>query len=131
MRITLEADYAVRIIYVLAEGNKKISSSEISELTGVSLRFSLKILRKLTNAGLVKSFKGSAGGYILLKQAKEITLFDVICAIDGEININHCLGGEFVCTKPTDNGCNFKSVFFKINDILKNELMTVNFEQLL
>lgn len=131
MRITLEADYAVRIIYVLAESKKKISSSEISELTGVSIRFSLKILRKLTKAGLIRSFKGAAGGYILLKEAKEITLFDVICAIDGEININHCLTGQFVCTKPTEQGCNFKPVFFKINNILKNELMTVNFQQLL
>lgn len=131
MRITLEADYAVRIIYVLAESNKKISSSEISELTGVTLRFSLKILRKLANAGLIKSFKGAAGGYILFKDPKEITLFDVICAIDGDISINHCLSGEFICSKPTEQGCNFKPVFFKINNILKNELMTVNFEQLL
>lgn len=131
MRITLEADYAVRIIYVLAESDKKISSSEISELTGVTLRFSLKILRKLANAGLIKSFKGASGGYILLKKAGDITLFDVISAIDGDININHCLGGEFVCTKPREHGCNFKPVFLKINDILKNELKTVNFEQLL
>ena len=58
MCLTLESDYAVRIIGCLSAENKRIDAKNISERTGVSLRFALKILRKLVSAGLVKSYKG-------------------------------------------------------------------------
>ena len=53
MHITLEADYAVRIVQVLAQSNKRLDAKTISEMTGVTLRFSLKILRKLVAAGII------------------------------------------------------------------------------
>ena len=59
VHITLEADYAVRIVQVLAQSNKRLDAKTISEMTGVTLRFSLKILRKLVAAGIIRSFKGT------------------------------------------------------------------------
>ena len=47
MHITLEADYAIRIVQVLAQNQRRLDAKTISEMTGVTLRFSLKILRKL------------------------------------------------------------------------------------
>ncbi|MFR5070020.1 MAG: hypothetical protein ACLTE2_09810 [Eubacteriales bacterium] len=55
MHLTLEADYAVRIVDKLAIENKKIDAHTISEQTNVPLRFALKILRKLVASGAVKS----------------------------------------------------------------------------
>ena len=63
MYITLEADYAVRILLYLYEQGKRCDAKTISEDTEVTLRFALKILRKLAAAGLVRSFKGFKGGY--------------------------------------------------------------------
>ena len=63
MHITLEADYAIRIVQVLAQNQRRLDAKTISEMTGVTLRFSLKILRKLVAAGIIKSFKGTQGGY--------------------------------------------------------------------
>lgn len=45
MHITLEADYAIRIVQVLAQNQRRLDAKTISEMTGVTLRFSLKILR--------------------------------------------------------------------------------------
>ena len=59
MHITLEADYAIRIVQVLAQNQRRLDAKTISEMTGVTLRFSLKILRKLVAAGIIKSFKGT------------------------------------------------------------------------
>ena len=61
MFITLETDYAVRIVYCLARSGKRTGASEISESTGVTLRFALKILHKLVANGIVRSFKGAEG----------------------------------------------------------------------
>ena len=60
MRITHEADYAIRVTYCLALTGGKQCAKDISELTGVTLRFALKILRKLTQSGITKSYKGVA-----------------------------------------------------------------------
>ena len=65
MHITLESDYAVRIVYCLAQNGGRMEAAAIAEQTGVTLRFSLKILRKLVAGGLVKSYKGAGGGYEL------------------------------------------------------------------
>ena len=65
MRITHEADYAIRVVYCLAYAGHRLSAKEISEQTGVTQRFALKILRKLIQADLIQSFKGVSGGYIL------------------------------------------------------------------
>ena len=61
MRITHEADYAIRVACCLAFSGEKIGAKQISESTGVTLRFALKILRKLIQADIVKSFKGANG----------------------------------------------------------------------
>ena len=53
MHITLESDYAVRIVYCLARQGGRMDAKKIAEETGVTLRFSLKILRKLVAGGLV------------------------------------------------------------------------------
>ena len=58
MFITLESDYAVRIVACLAKENRRLDAKTISEMTCVTLRFALKILRKLVSAEIVKSFKG-------------------------------------------------------------------------
>ena len=70
MRITHEADYAIRIMYCLAERNQTISAKQISDDSGVPSRFALKILRRLTQAGLTESFKGVSGGYQLARAAE-------------------------------------------------------------
>ena len=99
MHITLEADYAVRIVHALAQSGKRLDAKTISEMTGVTLRFSLKILRKLVAAGIVKSFKGTQGGYEIGKPAEEISLGEVIETIEGRYTLNRCVTGEYACTR--------------------------------
>ena len=82
MYITLESDYAVRITAELCRTQDKLDAKTISERTNVTLRFSLKILRKLVAAGIVKSFKGTQGGYKIAREPSEITLKSVIEAIE-------------------------------------------------
>lgn len=62
MFITLEADYAVRIVSVLCRKKDKMDAKTISNDACVTLRFALKILRKLVAADIVKSYKGTQGG---------------------------------------------------------------------
>ena len=132
MRITHEADYAIRVTYCLGLAGGKQCAKDISEMTGVTLRFALKILRKLTQSGITKSYKGVAGGYELNRDPAEISLGEIIECIDGPFAINHCLSNEFQCTRVGNrNECDFHLVFSEINKSLRNELFAIRMDRFL
>ena len=120
LRITHEADYAIRVTYCLALAGEKQCAKDISEVTGVTLRFALKILRKLTQSGITKS------------SPSEISLGAIIECIDGPIAINHCLANEFQCTHMgTQKECDFHRVFSEINRSLRDQLCSITMDRFL
>ena len=133
MHITLEADYAVRIVYCLALADKRMDAKAISEETSVTLRFSLKILRNLVSGGIVRSFKGTQGGYELARSPKEISLNDVIETVEGPFSLSRCLGGEYVCTKSSAGGvpCPFRGIYDEISSEVVQRMKAFTFDQAL
>ena len=122
MRITQEADYAIRIVCLLAERGETMDANSIAEKCCITQRFALKILRKLVLGKLVCSFKGASGGYRLACEPKDVTLKQIIELIDGEIVISRCLAEDHLCSKSGENksACVVHCVFEAINrDVVK------------
>lgn len=133
MNITQESDYAIRIIHCLVQDGGRMDAKSIAEETGVTLRFSLKILRKLVSAGLICSFKGTQGGYELAKDPAEITLNDVIETIEGPFTFCRCVGAEYDCgceDNVYSGICSFREVFVDISDMVTDKLKSTTFERL-
>ncbi|RPF47894.1 BadM/Rrf2 family transcriptional regulator [Hydrogenoanaerobacterium saccharovorans] len=131
MHITLEADYAIRIVHCLSMIDHRADAKSIAETTGVTLRFSLKILRKLVAAGIIKSFKGTQGGYEIAKLPSEISLYDVIVTIEGPLNISRCVLPDFICTRPKEGPCKFQKVFVELSDDITSKLKAITFDQMM
>ena len=132
MRITLESDYALRIISALALTEDVIDANALSEKTSVTPRFTLKILHKLVQGGLVLSYKGSKGGYMLKKSPVDITLKEVIELIDGPIAIVRCLGNGESCALNTDKtACTYHHIFDKISIELASKLQNITISDVL
>ncbi len=129
MFLNNETDYAVRIVSCLAKTNERIDAASIAELTGVTQRFTLKILHRLVQAGIVKSFKGNKGGYVLARPAKDITLLEVVEEIYGPLTLNRCHhDGACGCTHP--NGfCDFRDVFADVTTYIRCKLSHVTFSK--
>lgn len=128
MRITQEADYAVRIIDCIARSEGRMDARSISETTGVTLRFTLKILRKLNQSGIVRSFQGVQGGYELARPPQQINLCEVIEAVDGPICISRCLTDELSCSQQENKElCYYHSVFAEISKTIRRRLESVTF----
>ncbi len=116
MRITLESDYALRIIGALASHSDKMDAKALSTEVSVTPRFTLKILHKLVQGELVKSYKGVNGGYMLNKSAEDITLKTVIELIDGPIFISRCLETQEGCSmNPDKTACIYHHIFDTIS----------------
>ena len=126
MRITLESDYALRIVSVLSEYDDVVDANTIAEKTSVSLRFALKILHKLVTGNIVSSYKGAKGGYKLKISADEITLKNVIELIDGPIAIARCLESSETCSMNSDKtACIYHHIFDKISLELAAKLESI------
>lgn len=132
MKLTMETDYALRILYCLAREGKKLDAKTISDQMGVTLRFSLKILRKLVQNGLVKSYKGVNGGYELGLSPAEISLADIVSAVEGKIEISKCLATQQTCTRVGDpRCCQFRRELQRINRRIIDEFEAVKLERFL
>ena len=132
MHITLEADYAVRIIECLAQKKVRMDAKTLAAQTGVTLRFSLKILRKLVAEGIVKSYKGTQGGYELAKAPEEISLGEVIETVEGPILISRCVGSsDYSCNRAGESecACRFSAVYAEAAQLVRDRLYREYFKQ--
>ena len=89
MRISTMACHALHLLLCLSEQDDDIpaSASELSVSTGISEKFVQKIMRLLQSEGIVKSVRGIAGGHMLARTPDDITLADIIFAVEGGISL--------------------------------------------
>jgi Rrf2 family protein len=99
MELTRKGEYAIRgVIYLarLKPGEVALISG-IAEATGVPQTFLAKILQNFAKIGIVNSFRGTGGGFVLGRPAAQITLREVVEAVEGPIMPNRCLMGDSGC----------------------------------
>lgn len=132
MRITLESDYALRILSALAMHSGVVDAKTLSDETSVTIRFTLKILHKLVQNNLVKSYKGVNGGYSLRVKPENITLKEVIELIDGPIAIVRCLESNEGCSLNKDKtACIYHHIFDTISADVAKKLAGITISDVL
>jgi Rrf2 family protein len=85
MRTTAKADYAVRAAIELVGATEPVKADRVAEAQAIPINFLENILAELKRAGIVDSRRGAAGGYLLARPAEEISLADVIRAVEGPL----------------------------------------------
>ena len=87
MRISAKADYAVRAAVELAgaPGDKPVKAERIATAQEIPLNFLENILGELRHAGIVRSHRGADGGFRLAKPAEDVTIADIIRAVEGPL----------------------------------------------
>ena len=115
-------DYATLILCEMAyDSNAIISTQYLSEKIKMGKATVIKILKLLTKKGLCKSYSGSAGGYKLNKETSEITVLDIIQAIEGNVALTLCgMEQNNICTYKTE--CKVKHGWNKLNKLFINNV---------
>ena len=103
MLITREADYAIRLIRGLTDGEIHPVKS-LCETEEIPWKFAYKILKKLKDAGMVESLSGVRGGCRLKKDLNDVTLLDLLTATEGRQYVNNCLKPGYECTWEQKKG---------------------------
>jgi Rrf2 family protein len=130
MQITRQADYAVRAVLFLSglENASRAPTSHIAREKQIPPSFLAKIVSQLSVAGVVQTSRGARGGVSLARPAEDISLLEVIEAIDGPITLNECVVDASSCTFGED--CPVHSIWCETHEALVNRLKATNFEAL-
>ncbi|MCX8117563.1 MAG: Rrf2 family transcriptional regulator [Desulfobacterota bacterium] len=129
MYVTREADYAVRCVLYLAQNPDKTASAKaISESMEIPRTFLAKILQRLAAKGIVSSVRGVAGGFQLAKKPREISLLDVIEAIQGPSAMNVCAIDRRRCSRSST--CTVHPIWTEIRTHVEKRLRRENFATL-
>lgn len=128
LNITMATDYAIRAMIQLASlpSGGSALRTEISDRQAVPSYFMAKVLRRLVDAGLLRSTRGVRGGFSLSRPATEITMLDVVEAIEGPIALTRCATDPPDC--PVACGCPASLVWSRVQDQMRTTLRGATLE---
>jgi len=130
MQLSRRGDYGVRVILDLATQPAGTSSPahEIAQRQHIPNAFLGKIISQLAVAGLVDTRRGARGGVMLSRPPEQITLLEVVEALEGTITLNRCLVHAGAC--PLDSTCPVHDTWAQAQEALKNVLARTTFAEL-
>ncbi len=129
MQITRQADYALRAMVYLSriEPNQNAATKKIAEVQKIPPSFLAKIISQLSIAGLIHTSRGAHGGVVLSRPAAEISLLEVVEAIDGPIALNECTVAPGNCDMADD--CPLHQIWQETQDELVTKLRNTRFDR--
>lgn len=129
IRLTNLADYAVVLMCEMSHADSRLSAQDLAGATSIPAPTVAKILNALGKGGLLISHRGLKGGFALSRPADEISVADIIEAIDGPISLTHCAetGTSDCCY---DDICQMRPRWRLINDAVKGALGHVKLSSL-
>lgn len=127
MQITRQADYALRAILYLAslEPSKRAATSHIAKEKEIPPSFLAKIISQLSIAGLIHTSRGARGGVALARPPEQISILEVVEAIDGPITLNECTLNAGSC--PFGENCPLRPVWCEAQAELVERLRKTSF----
>ncbi|MEF9916253.1 MAG: Rrf2 family transcriptional regulator [Lachnospiraceae bacterium] len=132
MKLSTKGRYGLRALIDLAQYSEiePVSINSISARQGISERYLEQLMSMLKKAGLIKSIRGANGGYILAKNAKEISVGDVLRALEGSLEPVECSGLQEEDGCSAAGGCVTKYVWQRINDSINQTVDEMKLDQL-
>lgn len=130
LKINRKSDYAVRVLFALAseKPGTRLTTMAIQESMLIPHAFLQRIVADLSNSELIETFPGPSGGLSLAKPASQITLWDIISAVDGPIMISDCLEEPEDCALQVT--CPVRSRWEMLQDLILHELKRTDLQQL-
>ncbi len=133
MKLSTKGRYGLRAMIDLAIHSEKeaVSIASIAARQKISESYLEQLIPKLRKAGMILSVRGAGGGYMLAKPANEISVGDILRALEGSLDPVDCAGlpGASGCEEA--GGCVTKYVWQKINESINQTVDGMNLEELI
>ena len=119
MKLSSKTHYGLNACYILGKnyGKEPISASDLEKVLGVSGKYLEKIMRMLTKRDVVCANRGATGGYMLKRQPADITIGEIVRALEDDMEIIECVKDGGKCKCCPSSGV-WKRLYQGINDVL-------------
>jgi FeS assembly SUF system regulator len=131
LRLSKMNDYAVVVLaHMAAHGDQRANAPEIADATGLPASTVSQVLKKLAHAGLVVSHRGAHGGYLLGRAPSEISVVELVEALEGPVALTACVdGAEGGCGVQTR--CPIRGSWDRVNAAIREALESVTLADML
>ncbi|MGE5168048.1 MAG: SUF system Fe-S cluster assembly regulator [Deltaproteobacteria bacterium] len=130
LRVSKLTDYATEVMAVLATAPARVhNAQELAERARLEAPTVSKLLKQLAQAGLVESFRGVNGGYRLARDPAQISIADIVTAMEGPIGMTECSAQAGLCDHETH--CGVRVNWQRINDAIAGALAGVSLADML
>jgi FeS assembly SUF system regulator len=131
MRLSSLADYAIVVMSAIArhDGDVRFSATSLSDETGIPLPTAQKLMGRLAAAGLLESARGTGGGFALARPADQISLADIVEAVEGPIAMTACIE-ETRHECALEDNCRVRPHWSAVNGAIRGALAGVSLESL-
>lgn len=109
---------------------ERLSATVLASETGVPLPTAQKLLGKLAGAGLFRSVRGAGGGFVMERSPREISLAEMVEAVEGPIAMTQCCGSEEASECALDAHCRVKPHMSVVSNAVRGALAAVTLEDL-
>jgi len=130
MELTRKGEYAIRgIVYLATQPADQVCLlSDIAAAVDVPQTFLAKIFQQFSKIGLVRSYRGTGGGFILGRAPEKISLLEVVEAVEGSILPNRCVVGDDECDRSSS--CKVHPVWLRVQEQVRGILAAVSLKEL-
>jgi len=128
LRISKLTDYAILVMAELAREGEMLSAHALAERVHVESPTASKVLKLLAGAGLLESYRGANGGYRVSRQAADISVAEVIAAIEGPIAMTECSVEEGLCSQ--EDSCELRGNWQRISVAVAGALQEVSLAEM-
>ena len=128
LRISKLTDYAILMMVELARDREVLSAHVLAERVGVEVPTASKVLKMLAGSGLLQSYRGPSGGYRVERGAREISVAEVIAAIEGPIAMTECSVEAGLCSQ--EDSCGLRGNWQRISTAVAQALQAVSLAEM-
>ena len=127
MKLSTRSRYAVMSMIELAQQNcGSVPLSSIAQRQNLSLQYLEQLFSKLRKSGLVKSVRGTNGGYELAKSGNEISIYDIILSADEPVKVTRCNSIDKQGCHLNGKRCNSHQLWHELEDVMRSYLTQVS-----
>lgn len=133
MKLTTKGNYAISAILDLAINSKgeHISLSQIAARLDLSENYLRQLFMDMRKAGLIDSVRGVAGGYFLSIHPEQISILNIIEAVEGDIYIVKCLDSECIDECDRIAQCSTRTIWERLNESIRSKLEVLTLQELI
>lgn len=128
LRISKLTDYAILLMVELTRAGEMLSAHALAERIRVEVPTASKVLKLLAGSGLLESYRGANGGYRVNRNASQISVAEVIAAIEGPIAMTECSIEEGLCNQ--EDSCELRSNWQRISLAVAQALRDVSLAEM-